>query len=455
LNSFTLKAAILAFALLFPVGAAAAPVSGRSSVNVPVHLDEATGMAVRNRPELRMELEKQEIARSKVKEARGNFLPTLDLSGSSYYIRNFDTFTGIDIQAQILGQNVSVNMENDVPSYMLNGELSFFYNLYSGGRDSALFHEAVSNLESGKLRESLTLRKIRLEVANAYWGLTKAQVRYEMATRELAVVRFELKVAETQHRTGRMSDIDYDAVLLKRREKEVALKAADRDCLKAFGSYRNVLGMPEDITAPSSEQIPPLADDPGSGNIYNEEKRDHLEILRLRSELQAASQRKKAARSVNYPHLDLFAKYSLVGRDSASYFDSWGNMRSENYMAGLKITWNLFNGFRTKEQISQADAEERAKRFELAEKKREVAEAERNGKAVLETANDDLSLALERMKLEQEREKVAASRFRSGRISELEYRQKAAVAAIAVDEVRLARIDVALADNVLSLLVLK
>jgi outer membrane protein TolC len=37
--------------------------------------------------------------------------------------------------------------------------------------------------------------------------------------------------------------------------------------------------------------------------------------------------------------------------------------------AGVKLTWNLFNGFRTREQIRQADAEERAKRFELAEKK--------------------------------------------------------------------------------------
>jgi outer membrane protein TolC len=334
LNSFTLKVAIFVYAFFLPVAAAATSVSMHPSVDVPVHLEDATGVAVRNRPELRMELEREEIARSKVKESRGNFLPTLDLLGSSYYTRNFDTFTGINIQAQIAGQNISVNIEKVVPTYMLNAELNLCYNLYSGGRDSALLGEALSKLESAKYQESVTLRKVRLDVSNAYWGLKKAQIRYEMAKRALEVVRFEVKVAETEHRVGRISDVDFDAVLLKCREKEVALKIADRDCLRELGSYKHALGIPEDVPVPSSEKIPALADDPGNYVNSYEKTQVHPEILRLDSELQAASKREKAARSENYPQLDLFAKYSLIGRDSNSYPDSWG-------IHDLNITWQV------------------------------------------------------------------------------------------------------------------
>jgi outer membrane protein TolC len=124
-------------------------------------------------------------------------------------------------------------------------------------------------------------------------------------------------------------------------------------------------------------------------------------------------------------------------------------------MAGLKITWNLFNGFRTKEQIMQANAEVHLKRLELIEKRRELVEAERNGKTALETASDNLDLALDRTKLEKEREKLAGSRFSSGRISELEYRQKVVDAENAVDETVMARIDMLLAYNALKLLVLE
>ena len=98
--------------LLFATGAAAQEV-----LTVPVHLPEAVDLAIKCRPELRLALEKQDIARSKVREARGNFLPTLDLRGTSDYIENYDTFTGIDISAQIAGQNVLVNVQKEVPAY--------------------------------------------------------------------------------------------------------------------------------------------------------------------------------------------------------------------------------------------------------------------------------------------------------------------------------------------------
>ena len=455
MNRTLINVAIFVFVVIFLIVEAVAGASGETSIAVPVHLADAADMAVKSRPELRMELEREDIARSKVKEARGNFLPTLDLLASSYYVRNFDTFTGIDISAQIAGQNVSVNIEKDVPRYQMNAELNLCYNLYAGGRDKALLGEALSNLESAHYQEGVTLRKIRLDVANAYWELKKVQIRYEIAKRALEVVRLETKVAETEHQAGRASDVEYATVQLKSREKEMALKAADRDCLRAYGSFRHVIGMHEDGMATSSEQIPVLLDEPSDENEGIGGQVDHPEILRLKSEIKAAREREKAAHSENYPKIDVFAKYSLIGRDSNAYFNSWGDTRSDNYMVGLKLTANLFNGFRTTEQIRQADTESRVKQLQLIQKEMELTEAKHVRKSDLETANDGLFLAMERKKLEETREKVARAQLQSGRISELEYRQMVADAEEAVDRVELARIEVAMASNALKLLVLE
>jgi outer membrane protein len=435
--------------LLFSSGAAA-----QEGFVVPVHLDEAVGLALSKRPEQHRVMEKGEIARSKVQEARGNFLPTLDLSASSDYINNFDTFTGIDITAQIAGEEVAVNIQKEVPAYEVNGALDLVYNLYAGGRDSALMGEALCNLDAAGHQEEITRRKIRLEVANAYWGLKKVQIQYLMAKRALEVVRLEMQVARTEHRVDRASDVDYETVLLKGSEKQVALKTAARQCLQAFGSYLHVLGLPEDIGLVSCERLPELADEPLDQAGFDEKPPAHPEVLKLKSDLLAAAEREKAVKAENLPKVDLFAKYALIGRDSDAYLDSWRDAQSEYYMVGLKVTMNLFNGLRTQERIRQAETEQRIKRLQLMEKERALAQERRDRQTALDTARDQLSLARARMKLERARQQVAATGLHGGRISRLEYRQKTAAAEDAADKVTIARIDVALAQNALALMVL-
>jgi outer membrane protein, multidrug efflux system len=421
---------------------------------VPVHLSDAVDLALRERPEQRQAMEKENMALSKVNEARGNFLPTLDLSASSDYIKNFDTFTGIDISAEIAGQEVLVNIEKEVPAYELNGALDLVYNLYAGGRDSALLGEALSRLDAVGHQEEITRRKIRLEVANAYWGLKKAQMEYLMARRALGVVRMEMQVAQTEHRVHRASDVAYEAVLLKGSEKQVALRTADRQCLRAYGSYLHVLGLPEETAIPSSEQLPGLADEPGDPAGIDPAPAVHPEILQLKSDLRAAAERERAAKAGNLPKLDFFAKYALIGRDPDTYLDAWRDAQSEYYMVGLKVTMNLFNGGRTRERIQQAATEQRIKRLELMEKERALAQERRARQTALETARDQLSLAVARMKLERARQQAAAAGFKAGRISRLEYRQKMAAAQDAADKATIAKIDVTLAQNELALMVL-
>jgi outer membrane protein len=428
-------------------------VRGEEKQSIPLVLTDAIDLATKLRPELSIEETQEKIAQSKVKETRGNFLPTLDLTGSSYYINNYDSFTGINISARIADQNVSVNMQKEVLPYELSSELNLSYNLYAGGRDRALLGEASSRLESEKYQKTITQKKILLEVANAYWGLKESQLRYRMKKRAFGFGQLETKVAETQHRKARISDIEYEAALLNNREKEVALKTTDRQCLQDFRGYLHVLNLSEDGVITSSEQVPALTDDPSDGNNLAEETTIHPEVLKIKSDIQAKRELKEVAESFNYPSVDFFAKYALIGRDSNSYFDAWGDMRAEDYIVGVKITMNLFNGMKTKERISQAKAEVRIKQLQLKEKEREIAQ-ETNTKAMeLETAKDQLALAMERKKLQEAREKVAESEYQSGRTSELAYRQKVLDAENALDEVLIARINVVLAKNALTLMV--
>ncbi len=449
------KAIAWIVAALFLVTAAGTSRAGEARPDVPVRLSDAVALAMKQRPELRLAFEKEHLAEAKIAEARGAFLPTLDFVGSNYYIKNFDTYTGIDISAQVAGQNIGVNVEKEVPAYQLVPELDFRYNLYAGGRDRALLKAARSDLESVGHEEGATRRKVRLDVADAYWGLKKAQIAYAMAKRALALVQLELSVAQTQHRVHRLSAVDYDAVLLKKQEKEVALRIADRDALQAFGRYRHVLGLPEETAVSAADAIPALLDAPDEETTPVAPMPEHPDILRLTSELQAASQQEEAAAAEAYPTVDFFANYALIGRDTGSLYGSWANTQSDYYSFGIKVTLNLYNGDRTRDRIREAESTVRVKRLELALKIRELTDTQRTLRTALDTARDQLFLAMARHRLEAAREKAARARLQSGRISDLAYRQSATDAADAGDKVTMARIDVTLARNALELMVLQ
>jgi len=420
---------------------------------VPLTLDEAVHLALQARPEMRIEKEKVKIARSKVKENRGNFLPSLDLNGSSTYTKNFDTFTGINISARIANQDVSVNITKEVPKYVLNGDVDLSYNLYAGGHDMALLRATKSELESQKHQQTVTEQNIHLEVINAYWNLKISKIRYLMAKRDLNVMHMEVKVARTKHQTSRLSDIDYESVLLKEKEKEMALRTSDRACLQAFQEYLHTLDLPAEKEIVSSEQVPMLTDDPSVGDDYGNVE-VHPEVLKILSDIKAKRELVKVARSEDLPKVDLFATYALIGRDTDSYLSSWSDLGREDYVAGVKISMNLFNGLKTQERIQQARAEVRVKQLQLLEKKRELEKSASIKKADIGTAKDRLDFAVEREQLLGAREKVAASKFGSGRISKLAYRQEALEAQNAQSDAVIARINVVLAENALKLLLL-
>ncbi len=443
------------FAIVATLLPAANSFAAQQVRDIPLDLASATHLAMGLRPELRLEEEKRRIAQSKVREAKGNFLPTLDLSGSSSYIKNYDTFTGIQVSAQIAGQDVTADVEKDVEPYELNGRLALSYNLYGGGRDKALLGKAKGNLQAERYSRDIAAKKLRLEVANAYWGLKKAKLRYLMAKRDFEVAQLKMTVATTKHRLNRLSDAEYEAELLELREKEVALRTADRTCLQAFRQYLHVLGFTTGDHIASSAQVPALTDAPVTDDTIGHQASSHPELLKLESDIQAERQQKKVAQAANYPSVDFFADYDLVGRDPSSYSDSWTSLRSQDYMFGIKLTVNLYNGGRTQEQIRQAEAEVRVKQLQLKQKERQLAEEATAREAELATAKDNLAVAEARAKLKRSLFKIARRKFQSGRISKLAFRQQASATKNALDELTIARIDVVLAQTSFDLLVVE
>ena len=421
---------------------------------IPVRLADATQLAMKKRPEIKMETEKENIAESKVLEQKGNFLPTIDLYGTNDYTDNYDQFSGTHITGWVGNERIAADVTNEVPAYQVRGQLELNYNLFAGGRDKALLSEAKNNLNSVQQQKTLVERKIQLEVAKAYWELKKAQVELAITKRDIEIVQWEEKVAQTKIQVHRMSDLEYEAILLKKNESLMAQKKTTRDCLDALRNYLYVLGIPRDEVDLATIQIPDLLDSPSVDTSVEETPSVHPDILKLRSDLQAAVEKVKTEKAGYYPTIDFFAEYSCIGRDDEEYVEAWNDSESAYFKVGLTLSMNIFNGNRTMARIAQAKAHMRKQKLQLDLKERQLDRIREIKQTALDTANDEWRLAIERKRLEETRLKAAESEFQAHRISELKYRQKVIEAENATDKVIITTIDVVLARNERELLIL-
>lgn len=292
-----------------------------------------------------------------------------------------------------------------------------------------------------------------MELAKAYWGLKKSSVSYAIANRELEHISMELQIAETEHRTHRVSDLNYETTRIESLERESDLRIRGRDYIRAFKHYLHVLGFGDSDRISSPAMIPELTDSPNDEGLKSVQSvGNHPEIRRLAAELDAASAREKTAKAEHMPKIDLFAKHSLIGRDSSSWSEAFGDTQSEYSIIGLKLSMNIFNGFRTEEKIDQAEADVKIKQLQLEQKKKDLAEEEDARKTALMMENEELSLALEKKKFEEMKEKIAKTELKAGRISRFTYQQTVINVENAIDQILLARIDEVLARNALDLL---
>lgn len=411
---------------------------------LPASLSAAVELAIQNRTEIRIENVRAAIQKAGVNIAKSGFLPTLDFLSEAKRASIYDVFTGYNVVVDIGGISYTVKVDQDSIPYQVSNTFEFNYNLYSGGKDAAILKEARANQASAEYGKDNTYRKITLDVASAYWELRKAQVSSSIQQRWRDYYLVSLQVAEAQLQAGRIPAIDKEEADLRFQEQEVALMQATREINDRILNYRSALGLRGD--AGGSQEVPQLTDDPERNLALPElDMSRHPGLLKLKADIQAASAHRETAGSEFFPKLDFFAQYSQIGRSSDSFSDAYDELHRNYYLFGVRLSINLFEGFRTLNQTRQTALAEKLARIQYEQREQELSDAGRDRSRRLAKAEDDFTLAQKRLLLSQARERVARAQNRTGKYSELEYRKEQTAAQEEADKVLLAKIEVALA----------
>ncbi len=351
--------------------------------------------SLQNSPDSKLALQRMEMAEGTVRQAQAALYPHLDVS-----IGYVQTNTPMYSFANILNQGnftsgIDFNDPGRTDSLTMRAGLE--YRLYNGGRDQNGVDAASAGLAASKMDLQSVHARLAFAVVRSFQSIIQAQEMLAARKAALTAIESSLSVAGARYKAGDLLKVDLLNLEVQQSRARENLILAGHNLELSQKVFLNLLGLKEG----------PVAIDPESGN---DQVLPVDRSFSARSELQSLIHAEEAvlanlrtAQSGNLPTVDGFMSYQYEkGFVDDGDGDSW--------MAGVKLNYRIFEGFKTSADIAKAKASLAATRAQR--KKMELA-------IDLEVKQAELNYhqAVERMQVtekmvEQAKESASLSRSR-------------------------------------------
>ena len=244
--------------------------------------------------------------------------------------------------------------------------------LYTGGFIAA--NREAARLEQSAATSSRSLTSLDLEYAARlhYWSTVAATASVTVAEAQYKRASRLLDDARALREAGMAVNADVFAAEARSAAAEVDVIRAENERSKAAGALKSLLGLDRaaDILLDdtSTDNVPLRPNTLAQLQAEALEKRPELSISDSR--IQGLGARARATNSARMPTVGLSAHWRYA-RPNERYLppvdeanDSWG--------VALGASWQLFDGSRTKAQVAEVNAEQRALQADRSELERRI-----------------------------------------------------------------------------------
>jgi len=357
--------------------------------------ENAVLFALENNPDTAITRQRIAASESTVNEATSAFYPRVDLNASYQGTDNPMYSFGNILNQGTFNETIDFNDPGTTDNLHMNATVS--YNLYRGGSDRAGLLMAEAGRSASVLEMDTVRSQLAFAVVRTFFTIVQADENLVARQSALEAVSASANVARARYQAGDLLKADLLNLEVHLSEASENLIQARHGAELARRAFLNLLGLEQGSVdlAPDCEKEQPV---PGDLSVAA-----RPELQKIAAAIEAAEAGVKKARSGYSPSADAFATYQV---DQGYERDGSGN----SWMAGVRVSMNLFAGGQTEARIAGA----RARLEELREQQRKLALAinfeVEEAKLALELA-EQRRLVTEKM-VEQAEESAALNRER-------------------------------------------
>ncbi len=294
-----------------------------------------------NSPDSRVALQRMEMARAAVDQARVGYYPHVDISAQYGQTNNPMYSFG-----NILNQGVfspAIDFNDPGRSDDLNLRAGVEYRFYNGGRDQAAIEAAEAGLAGSHTDLAAVHSRLAFEVLRSFQSIVRAEEMLEARKTSLTAIGASLAVAKARYDAGDLLKTDLLNLEVQQSRASENLILAEHGLELSRKIFLNLLGLKD-----GAVQIDP---ETGENQTVPDEKTytARAELQSLLHAEEAAEARLRAARGGNLPTIDGFASYQY---DEGYVMDGSG----DSWMAGVKVNYRLFEGYKTSADVAKSMA---------------------------------------------------------------------------------------------------
>ncbi len=314
---------------------------GLTGVARAANLMDVYHMALQQDPTLQEARDQLQAQKTKIGQAKGLLLPSVDLSGNLQwnnehlsssepaYNKGSESYT-----------NKGYTLQLTQPVFNMQAFRAY-------GQSKDVVKQAVIQYQSAQ--ESLILR-----VANAYFNVLLAQDDLKTAEAERQALLKQLEQAKREFQVGTASKVDVDEAQARYDQSESAVISARNKIQVSHRQLTKIVGQPVPSIARLTGKLPLQSPKPADMHAWTQRaSQDNLAVIAQREGVKIARSTLSVQKASWYPTLSAFASRS---RSDTNLFGSIPVTTTTNAI-GLQMKWNLFSGGTRHYKIKQAAAE--------------------------------------------------------------------------------------------------
>jgi outer membrane protein TolC len=325
-------------------------------------LQEAITASVSNNHAIKLSALEVEIAKAKFRQTDAIILPQANFSYTAITTNNpLNTFGSKLQQQSITAEDFNAQLLNNPPATRdFSGKLE----LQQPILNIDMFHQrkgAAKQVEMYQLLCKRTKEYLRFETEKAYLQLQMAYDKNNVLYEALATAKALYKVSKDYYDQGLIQKSDLLNAELHIINIEAQVNKAQSGIQDASDILSVLMGLPTG-TVYTVEPVNTVNDATDVNAGLSDERSDFKALLRG---IESYDMMIRSSQTSRFPKLNAFATYQvndkrLLGFNKGAYF------------TGVQLSWNIFNGNRTRSTISQQRLEKQKLAEQLAQQKSEA-----------------------------------------------------------------------------------
>ncbi|MEW6212490.1 MAG: TolC family protein [Acidobacteriota bacterium] len=314
--------------------------TARAQTNQPegLTLPVAVEIAFRTNPLIRATKSGQEMADSKIDEARAGRLPIVQFNETFARGNNpVFVFSSLLEQGRFTSQNFALDALND-PASLNNfrSSISIRAPLFDQRQTRTRINQAQIERQQSDAEAERARQQIRFEVLRAYYGLLVARAKKEVADEAARMAQADVKRIRDMHEAGMVVASDLLSAEVQLAEFQQQQIQAEGERVTAQAALNAALGLSIDTPQTVTGQLVEKEFEAASQEEFIQfAMRNRPEMIHARLSVESAREQTRGARGQFLPRVEIFGNFGASGQGLAS--------GSSDYTIGASVTFNLFD----------------------------------------------------------------------------------------------------------------